>query len=82
MATWKGIVEVDEQRFTVQLDEDGTYHYTWDSGPNHGYGFSSARSDNSVITMDEHREAIRQFLSMIDPATGYIPDAAPRPLDS
>ena len=67
----------------------GTYDYDWESGPNEGYGFSSSRhvAFYSVLdraetpstppepnTVDEHRESIRDFLSQINPDTGYIGD--------
>jgi len=36
------------------------------------YGFSSASSDGRPSTMVDHEEAIRNFLSLVDPETGYI----------
>ena len=47
-------------------------HHDWLSGPNDGYGFGSSGPPHR--SPEEHREHIRAFLSMIDPATGYIGD--------
>lgn len=63
-------LEVDGEVFEVRTHDGGT-DYDWISGPNDGYGFSSSARD---VPEDHHRESIRSFLSMIDPATGYIAD--------
>ena len=61
-------LEVDGQVFAVRSHDDGT-DYDWVSGPNEGYGFgTSARN----MPAGWHRESIRDFLGIIDPATGYI----------
>ena len=67
-------VTVDGEVFdvTTQPDHPGHYHYAWISGPNPGYGFSSASSDGRPSSMVDHEEAIRNFLSHVDPETGYI----------
>ena len=44
------------------------------SGPNALYGFGSQTSDRSPSTMTDHEEAIREFLSAIDPKTGHMED--------
>ena len=44
--------------------------YDWVSGPNENYAFGSSGGQN--MTEDWHRENIRKFLTMIDPATGCI----------
>lgn len=68
-------------RFTVEgelfevrprLGVPGQYDFDWVSGPNDGYGFTSATSDGSAESRDDLEDAIRDFLSMIDPETGYI----------
>jgi hypothetical protein len=66
-------VEVDGEVFDVVAREDrpGQYDYAWISGPNPGYGFSSASSDRRSSTMADHRAAIRDFLSQVDPETGF-----------
>lgn len=57
-----------------RTDEPGTYDFDWISGPNEGYGFTSASSDGIASTAADLDEAIRHFLTMIDPATGFISD--------
>lgn len=65
-------LDVDGERFALRPgDADGT-DYTWLSGPNPGYGFSLSPTPN--LSLDEHRENIRHFLAMVDPATGFIED--------
>jgi hypothetical protein len=68
-------IEVDGEVFAVVArgDRPGQYDYAWTSGPNAGYGFSSASSDGRLSTTADHEEAIRNFLSQVDPETGYIP---------
>jgi hypothetical protein len=65
-------LEVDGEVFALRPDQQGATHYTWVSGPNPGYGFSLSPTPN--LSLDEHRAHIRDFLAMIDPATGYIED--------
>ncbi|MGW6376360.1 hypothetical protein ACWFRB_09885 [Rhodococcus sp. NPDC055112] len=81
---------VDGEVFTVRLrpEEPGACDYEWVSGPNKGYGFSSSQrvafysiqdragtpSALQPISVDEHRESIRDFLSQINPETGYLGD--------
>jgi hypothetical protein len=62
-------VEVDGEVFDVvaRRDHPGQYDHEWTSGPNSGYGFFSASSDGRPSTMADHEEAIRNFLSQVDP---------------
>jgi hypothetical protein len=64
-------LEVDGEVFEVRRSRSGSgTNYDWVSGRNPGYGFgSSGRPD---MPEEHHRESIRTFLGMIDPATGYI----------
>lgn len=66
------MLEVDGEMFALRPDEHGGTDYTWLSGPNTGYGFSLSPTPN--MSLDEHRENIRDFLAQIDPVTGYIED--------
>jgi pimeloyl-ACP methyl ester carboxylesterase len=67
-------VEVDGQAFDVaaRRDRAGHYRFDWVSGPNPGYGFSSARSDGQPFSDADIEQSIRDFLAMVDPETGYI----------
>jgi hypothetical protein len=64
-------LEVDGEVFELRPDEFGGAHYDWISGPNAGYGFSESPAPDSL---EQHRASIRNFLSLVDPATGYIED--------
>lgn len=68
-------LEVDGERFHVRVVVDPATGYTdtgytWLSGPNEGYGFGIGGPPNP--SLEEHRQRIREFLSMVDPSTGYI----------
>jgi hypothetical protein len=67
---------VDGDVFDVVYDpaQPGAYHYTRLTGPAPGYGSTSRCSDHARCTTAEHVEAIRSFLAMVDPVTGYIED--------
>ncbi|MYW74203.1 hypothetical protein [Pseudonocardia sp. SID8383] len=67
---------VDGERFTVRPrpTEPGTYHFAWETGPNPDYGFSQFGWQGRPATTEELHDAIRDFLSMVDPNTGYIED--------
>ncbi|MCC3272547.1 hypothetical protein MUK71_13560 [Arthrobacter zhangbolii] len=72
--TGLGTITVDGETFAVRRrDEDGTILYDWVSGPNNGYGFN-ALGRREPPTHQQHVAAIRDFLSSIDPATGYFHD--------
>lgn len=62
-------LECDGETFELRPDEFGGTHYTWLSGPNPGYGFSTSPTPDDL---EQHLTNIRGFLSMIDPRTGYI----------
>ena len=71
---------VDGMAFSVAYDvsQPGAYHYTRLSGapggPAVGYGFSRRRSSHQRVTTAAHVDAIREFIAMVDPVTGYIED--------
>jgi hypothetical protein len=67
---------VEGERFRVarRSGEPCTYDYTWLTGPNDGYGFTTSMTLEHTMSDAEHEEALRDFLSGIDPATGYLPD--------
>jgi hypothetical protein len=79
---------VDGATFLVRFGEDGRYDCVWLTGPNPGYGFGSGapaafcmpdgHSPTPVAlpagpASDERvTDGIRDFLSAIDPKTGFI----------
>ncbi|MFD5897421.1 MULTISPECIES: hypothetical protein [unclassified Streptomyces] len=65
---------VDGERFEVteRPEELGTYDFTWLSGPNPGYGFTSAVWPPMALSVPELEEAARDFLKQVDPTTGHI----------
>ena len=65
-------LDIDGEIFEVRRGQGGGTNYGWVSGPNPGYGFGS--SGGGDLSEAHHRESIRNFLSMIDPKTGYIAD--------
>ena len=54
----------------VRADGRGGTECVWSSGPNPGYGFGL--SPTPGMSLEEHRENVRNFLAEIDPATGYL----------
>lgn len=66
-------IDVDGETFDVTSQFDSV-HFSWVSGPNPDYGFSSSRSDGSLPTESEAKSMARAFLTSIDPSTGYIAD--------
>ncbi len=70
-------LDVEGQDFIVRSrpDEPGVYDFTWISHSHDPqYGFTCARSDRSAMTEPEMRADIADFLSDIDPGTGYLFD--------
>jgi hypothetical protein len=63
-------LDVDGEVFEVRRSRSGGTNYDWVSGRNEGYGFGS--SADGDLSEEHHRASIRNFLGMIDPATGYI----------
>ena len=71
----------DGETFELRAERSGGTHYTWLSGPNPGYGFTAstvfevsgaAPASRESPDIEQHLTNIRNFLSMIDPETGYI----------
>jgi hypothetical protein len=65
---------VDGERFDVteHPDELGVYDFTWLSGPNPGYGFTSAVQPARAMSEPELQASARDFLKQVDPITGHI----------
>ena len=62
-------LEVDGELFELRPDGFGGTQYDWITGPNQNYGFATSPTPDST---EQHETSIRNFLSMIDPTTGYI----------
>jgi len=71
----------DGETFELRPERSGGTHYMWLSGPNPGYGFTTSPvfdgSGAALVSrqnpdVEQHLTNIRNFLSMIDPETGYI----------
>jgi hypothetical protein len=71
---------VGGEEWVVQAreNEPGAYSFSWVSGPNPGYGFSSKESDGHACTEDELNEAIRDFLADIGAIGSRPPSSAAR----
>jgi hypothetical protein len=67
-------ITVDGEVFEVEADPErpGHYHFARLSGPGGGSGFSTARSDGSLMSEGEMQASIRNFLEQVDPDTGHI----------
>jgi hypothetical protein len=50
----------------------GVYELRWTSGPNADYGFATSTYSGEGQTDAELKDAIRHFLGLVDPTTGYI----------
>lgn len=66
-------VTVDGQTFRVswQLGTHSRYDFRWLTGP-HDYGFTASYSSSEPMTPADVEDAIRGFLTQIDPENGYI----------
>jgi len=66
---------IDGEHFTVtrRAGSPGTYDFDWTSHPI-GYGFSVGGVADGSLGRVELEELIRDFLSEIDTATGYLRD--------
>ena len=51
--------------------------YTWLSGPNKEYRFGIGGPPNP--SLEDHKQAVREFLAMVDPTTGYVRDRLSQP---
>ncbi len=65
-------VTVDGHDFLVRARMGEPGCTTSSGSPGRGYGFSVARSDRSPMSRPEAEESIRDFLTQVNPATGYI----------
>jgi hypothetical protein len=73
-STRRSTLVVDGETFDVteRPDELGTYDFTWLSGPNPGYGFTSGVQPARALSEPELHALVRDFLKQVDPTTGHI----------
>ncbi|MBC2904329.1 hypothetical protein [Streptomyces cupreus] len=67
-------ITVDGEEFEVvqPYDSPGTYHISWVTGPDPQYGFGFRVHPPVRVGRGELEEAVRDFLTQVDPATGHI----------
>ncbi|MFD3708815.1 hypothetical protein [Streptomyces sp. NPDC058677] len=67
-------MSVDGEEFEVcqPHDSPGTYHFTWLTGSDPQYGFGFRSHPPVHVGRADLEEAIRDFLSQVDPDTGHI----------
>ncbi|WP_225886470.1 hypothetical protein [Streptomyces canus] len=67
-------MSVDGEEFEVSRPDGrpGTYHFTWLTGPNPGYGFGFSTHPPVPADREQLEEAVRDFLAQVDPDTGHI----------
>lgn len=72
--TRRWTLTVDGEGFDVheRPGEPGTYDFTWLTGPNPGYGFTTGVHGADSLSTRELEEAARDFLGQVDPETGHI----------
>ncbi|GAA1128893.1 MULTISPECIES: hypothetical protein [Streptomyces violaceusniger group] len=72
--TRRWTLTVDGEGFDVaeRPGEPGTYDFTWLTGPNPGYGFTTHVHGADSLSERELEESARDFLGQVDPGTGHI----------
>ncbi|NEA68469.1 hypothetical protein [Streptomyces sp. SID12488] len=67
-------MSVDGEEFEVSQPDNttGSYHFTWLTGPDPGYGFGFSTHPPVQADTAELEYSIRDFLSQVDPGTGHI----------
>jgi hypothetical protein len=67
-------MSVDGEVFEVSQPEGepGVYDFVWLTGPDPRYGFGFSTHPAVRSSREQLEEAVREFLSQVDPGTGYI----------
>ena len=71
MTTWRLTVEGHDWVVRDRAGEPGVHDFDWLTGPN-AYGITSARADHGQISEADMTESIADFLTQINPETGYL----------
>ncbi|WP_405849058.1 hypothetical protein [Streptomyces sp. NBC_01518] len=69
---WRMSVDGEEFEVSQPDGKPGTYHFTWLTGPDPQYGFGFAIHPPVQSSTEHLEEAVREFLSQVDPDTGHI----------
>jgi hypothetical protein len=69
---WRMSVDGEEFEVSQPVGKPGTYHFTWLTGPNPGYGFGFSTHPPVPSDRESLAEAVRDFLAQVDPDTGHI----------
>jgi len=70
--SWRMSVDGEEFEVSRPDGKPGTYHFTWLTGPNPGYGFGFSTHPPVPADRERLEEAVRDFLAQVDPDTGHI----------
>ena len=70
--TWRMTVDGEEFEVSQPHDSPGSYDFTWLTGPDPQYGFGFSSHPPAQAGRAYLEEAIRDFLSQVDPVTGHI----------
>jgi len=70
--SWRMSVDGEEFEVSRPDGKPGTYHFTWLTGPNPGYGFGFSTHPPVPADRESLVEAVRDFLAQVDPDTGHI----------
>lgn len=63
---------IDGESWEV-AERDGRYHFTWVSGADPGYGFTSVvGGQQAALSREEMEASIREFMESVNPDTGHL----------
>ncbi|SHH41278.1 hypothetical protein [Streptomyces sp. 3214.6] len=67
-------ITVDGEAFEIRQPDGkpGSYDLTWLTGPDPQYGFGFSTHPPAQSSRTHLEDAIREFLSQVDPDTGHI----------
>ncbi|MFJ1812652.1 MULTISPECIES: hypothetical protein [unclassified Streptomyces] len=69
---WRMSVDGEEFEVSQRDGRPGSYDLTWLTGADPQYGFGFSTHPPVQCGREQLEEAIREFLSQVDPGTGHI----------
>jgi hypothetical protein len=69
---WRMSVDGEEFEVSPREGTPGSYDLTWLTGPDPQYGFGFSTHPPVAADRAQLEEAVRDFLSQVDPETGHI----------